>query len=188
MCGQGRRRNARYAPYRWRKQPFWSRSSLPNTEPPCPTEERRQVRARRASLPSRTSSPQRPGLYPRSRLSAPSARPPIRRSFCAPGGRQTPAFPRRLKSMARNSMSPPFSIADIWSADSIPCGAWKAPLAWRTRTLITTPIPARRCIRSMTPRGATWKTGSFRRSGAGTARGRSLPVRSFKSPIPCIKE
>ena len=44
------------------------------------------------------------------------------------------------------------------------------------------------CIRSMTPRGATWKTGSFRRSGAGTARGRSLPVRSFKSPIPYIKE
>ena len=52
----------------------------------------------------------------------------------------------------------------------------------------TTPIPALRCIRSMTPRGATWKTGSFRRSGAGIAKGQFLPVRSFKSPIPCIKE
>ena len=52
----------------------------------------------------------------------------------------------------------------------------------------TTPIPVPRCIRSMTPRGETWKTGSFRRSGAGTAKGRFLPVRSFKSPIPCIKE
>ena len=38
---------------------------------------------------------------------------------------------------------------------------------------------------------ATWgdlEDGSCRRSGAGTARGQSLPVRFFKSPIPCIKQ
>ena len=35
---------------------------------------------------------------------------------------------------------------------------------------------------------ATWKTGSFRRSGAGTAKDQSLPVRSFKIPILCMKE
>jgi endonuclease G len=38
------------------------------------------------------------------------------------GGRLTLAFPRRVKSVERNSMSSRFSIADIWSADSIPCG------------------------------------------------------------------
>ena len=35
-------------------------------------------------------------------------------------------------------------------AGLIPCGVLKAPLAWPTRTPITTPIPARRCIRSTT--------------------------------------
>ena len=41
--------------------------------------------------------------------------------------------------------------------------------------------------RLTTPRGATWKIGSFRRSGAGAAKGRSSLVRSFKSPTQCIK-
>jgi hypothetical protein len=39
-------------------------------------------------------------------------------------------------------MSQPYSIADIWFVGLIPCGVLKAPLAWPTRTPITTPIPA----------------------------------------------
>ena len=68
-----------------------------------------------------------------------------------------------------------------------PVWARKRLLAWPTRTPIITPIPAPRCIRLMTSHGASWKTGFFRRSEVGTARGLSLPVQSFKSQIPCTK-
>ena len=86
--------------------------------------------------------------------------------------------------MARNSISPRFSIADIWCADSIPCGVRKGPLSWPTRTLTTTPILARRCIRSMTPRGATWKTGSFRRSGSRDSKGSVFTGPIFRESDP----
>jgi hypothetical protein len=44
-----------------------------------------------------------------------------------------------------------------------------------------------KCICLMTRRGAISKTGFFRRNEAGIAKGRSLPVQSFKSQIPCTK-
>ena len=108
--------------------------------------------------------------------------------FKRPGWKIDPRIPKAAQVGGADFMSPPFSIADIWFADSIPCGGSKAPLAWPTPIPITTPIPAPRCIRLMTQHGATSKTGFFRRSAAGTARGRSLQVQFFKSPIPCIKE
>jgi hypothetical protein len=48
--------------------------------------------------------------------------------------------------MVRNFMFPPCSTAAIWSADSTPCGAQKAPRGWPTQTLTTTQIRAPKCI------------------------------------------
>jgi hypothetical protein len=51
--------------------------------------------------------------------------------------------------MARSSIFPQYSIVDIWSADSIPCGASRIPLVRQTQTPIITSIHAPKCSRLM---------------------------------------